>query len=58
MFCCFLRNVSWNLILLILFSLLALSPALKLEVLADMSTLATYHSACRTNSLILKDLSL
>ena len=58
LFCCFLRNVSWNLILLILSSLLALSPALKLEVLADVSALARYCSACRTNSLILKDLSL
>ena len=54
MFCCFLRNVSWNLILLFLSSLLALSPALKLEVLADMSALARYCSAWRTNSLIFK----
>ena len=58
MFCCFLRNVFWNLILFFLSSLLALSPALKLEILADMSALARYCSAWRTNSLIFKDLSL
>ena len=58
MFYCFLRNVSWNLILLILSSLLGLSPALKLDGLADMSALARHCSPCRAIPLIFKDLSL
>ena len=58
MFYCFLRNVSWNLILLILSSLLGLSPALELTDLADMSALGGHCSACRTIPLLFKDLSL
>ena len=58
-FYCFLRTVSWNLILLIILSsLLGLSPALKLDGLADMSALARHCSPCRAIALLFKDLSL
>ena len=56
-FYCFLRNGSWNLILLIPSSCLPF-PTLNLDVLADKSALARCHSACKTTPLLSKDLSL